>query len=82
VSKLFIDHGEHEEQSVKERYLTCEAGDRWPVDGSVEDKWLALHSALVESAVDELESCKDTGFWNLQMFYNLPLKDRNVVYNE
>jgi len=28
------------------------AGDRWPVDGLVEDKWQALHSALVESADD------------------------------
>jgi len=49
------------------------AGDRWPVDGLVEDKWQALRYALVESA-DEVDVTKVNtliGFWNLQMLYNL-----------
>ena len=55
VSKLTMNCEEVEEESVKDRCLTSlvdKAGDRWPEGGSVEDKWSALRSALVESADD------------------------------
>ena len=61
---ILINYEDAGDQCVKERYLTCVigkaglAGDRWLVDGSVKDKWLALHSALVEFADEMLGSCK------------------------
>ena len=50
--------GHNFDRCIRERYLTSvvdKAGDKWPESGSVEDKWLALRSALLESADETLQ---------------------------
>jgi len=81
VSKLLTDC-----MDIKEKHLMSvmdKAGDRWPVDGLVEDKWQALCSTLVESADEVLGCCKGKqSDWFLESadVLNPFLKDRNDAY--